>query len=102
MEESDLFGRAFDGVVAWGLFFLLDEEAQRRLIAKVAAVLPSGGKFLFTAPSQICSWADIMTGRASISLGYEAYRKALEAEGMPLVGTEHDECENHYYFAQKP
>lgn len=101
VEESAFFGRTFDAVVAWGLFFLLDEGVQRRLIAKVAAVLPSGSKLLFTAPSQICSWVDIMTGRPSISLGHEAYRNALEAEGMRLVGTQHDECENHYYFAQK-
>jgi len=101
VEDSDFFGRTFDGVVAWGLFFLLDAEVQRRLIAKVAAVLPSGGRLLFTSPSQSCSWADAMTGRTSISLGYEAYRKALEAEGMSLVGTRLDEGENHYYFAQK-
>jgi cyclopropane fatty-acyl-phospholipid synthase-like methyltransferase len=101
VEESDFFGRAFDGVVAWGLFFLLDEEVQRRLIRKVAAILPSGGKFLFTAPSQICSWADLMTGRTSLSLGHEAYRKALEAEHVRLVRTQRDECENYYYFGQK-
>jgi hypothetical protein len=50
---------------------------------------------------QSCSWADAMTGRTSISLGHEAYRNALEAEGMSLVGTHRDEGENHYYFAQK-
>jgi cyclopropane fatty-acyl-phospholipid synthase-like methyltransferase len=100
-EDSDFFGRTFDGVVAWGLFFLLDAEVQRTLIAKVAAVLPRGGRFLFTAPSQSCSWPDAMTGRTSISLGHEAYRNAMEAEGMSLVGTHRDEGENHYYFAQK-
>lgn len=101
VEDSDFFGRTFDAVVGWGLFFLLDVEVQRRLVAKVAAVLPSGGRFLFTAPSQSCSWADAMTGRTSISLGYEAYRNALEVEGLSLVGTHRDEGENHYYFAQK-
>src|SRR5215475_5871570 len=84
------------GVLAWGLFFLLDVEIQRRLIAKIASVLRSGGRFLFTAPSQSCSWCDALTGRTSISLGYEAYRKALEAEGMSVVGTQLDEGENHY------
>ena len=101
VEDSDFFGRTFDGVVAWGLFFLLDAEVQRRLIAKVAGLLPSGGRLLFTAPSQSCSWADAMTGRTSISLGHEAYRNALETEGMSLVGTGRDEGENHYYFAHK-
>jgi SAM-dependent methyltransferase len=101
VEDSDFFARTFDGVVAWGLFFLLDAEVQRRLIAKVAGVLRSGGRLVFTTPSQSCSWRDAMTGRASISLGDEAYRKALEAEGMSLVGTHRDEGGNHYYFAQK-
>jgi SAM-dependent methyltransferase len=101
VEDSIFFGRTFDGVVALGLFFLLDVKVQRRLIAKIASVLRNGGRFLFTAPSQSCSWRDAMTGRTSISLGYEAYRKALEAEGMSLVGTQLDEGENHYYFAQK-
>jgi hypothetical protein len=42
-----------------------------------------------------------MTGRTSISLGYEAYRKALVAEGLSLIGTNIDDAENHYYFAQR-
>jgi hypothetical protein len=101
VEDSDFFGLTFDGVVASGLFFLLDVEDQRRSIGRIAGVLRSGGRLLFTAPSQSCSWRDAMTGRTSISLGYEAYQKALEAEGMSLVGTRSDEGENHYYFAQK-
>ena len=101
VEDSDFFDRTFDGVVAWGLFFLLDVAAQRRLIGKIAEALRSGGGLLFTAPSQSCSWRDSMTERTSVSLGHEAYRKALEAEDMSLVGTHVDEGENHYYFAQK-
>jgi cyclopropane fatty-acyl-phospholipid synthase-like methyltransferase len=101
VEESHFFGRTFDGVVAWGLFLLLDSEVQRRLIAKVATVLPIGGRFLFTAPSQICSWADLMTGRTSISLGYEAYRHTLESQAMSLLETRYDEAKNHYYFTRK-
>jgi SAM-dependent methyltransferase len=101
VEESDFFGQTFDAVVGWGLFFLLDVKVQRSLFKKVAGVLGSGGRLLFTAPSQNCSWRDAMTGRISTSLGYEAYREALEAEGMSLMGTRRDEGENYYYFAQK-
>ena len=101
VRDSDFFARTFDGVVAWGLFFLLHEEVQRRLIKKVAGVLQTGGKLLFTAPKESGSWPDVMTGRSQLSLGYEEYRKALEAEGMLLVGTQRDEGDNHYYFAQK-
>jgi cyclopropane fatty-acyl-phospholipid synthase-like methyltransferase len=102
VEDSDFFARTFDGVVAWGLFFLLDAEVQRRLIKKVAGVLQRGGRLLFTAPNESGSFPpDVMTGRSQFSLGYEEYRKALQAEGMLLVGTHRDEGENHYYFTQK-
>ena len=43
----------------------------------------------------------MMTGRTSVSLGYEAYRNALHAEGIPLVGTHIDNAGNNYYFAHK-
>jgi hypothetical protein len=65
----------------WGLFFLLDVDAQRRLIQKIVGALSSGGRLLFTAPKQSCSWQDAMTGRFSISMGQDAYREALAAEG---------------------
>src|SRR5882757_2290032 len=61
VEDSDFFDLTFDAVVAWGLFFLLDAEVQRKLIAKIATILPSGGRLLFTSPSQTCSWIDAMT-----------------------------------------
>ena len=101
VEDSDFFGRTFDAVIAWGLFSLLDAELQRKLIAKIATALRVGGRLLFTAPSQICSWSDAMTERTSLSLGYKAYRNTLEAEGMTLVGTCRDEGGNHHYSAQK-
>jgi SAM-dependent methyltransferase len=101
VEDSDFFGRNFDGVVAWGLFFLLTAEIQLKLIAKVAAILPSGGRLLFTAPKEACSWLDAMTERPSISLGHEAYRVALDAEGLALVDTYVDEGQNDHYSALK-
>ncbi len=101
VEDSDFFARTFDGVVTLGLFFLLDAEVQRRLIKKVAGVLQSGGRLLFTAPNEGGSWPDVMTGRPQFSRGYEQYRRTLEAEGMLLVGTHRDEGENHYCFVQK-
>jgi SAM-dependent methyltransferase len=36
VEGSDFFARTFHGVIAWGLFFLLDAYVQRRLIQKIA------------------------------------------------------------------
>jgi SAM-dependent methyltransferase len=101
VEDSDFFGKEFDAVVAVGLFFLLDEQAQLQLIEKIAGALRSGGHLLFTAPRQICSWTDGMTDRTSFGLGLDAYREALQKQGLSLIGTAVDEGENHYYIARK-
>jgi 2-polyprenyl-3-methyl-5-hydroxy-6-metoxy-1,4-benzoquinol methylase len=100
-EDSDFFGREFDGIVAWGLIFLLDADSQRRLLAKMAGALRTDGSMLFTAPRAACSWLDIMTGEASTSLGLDEYRRELEAAGLTLIGTEIDAGENHYYMTVK-
>jgi len=102
VEESDFFGRAFDGVVAWGLLFLLPPDVQTLLVQKVARALKPGGKFLFTVPLPACEWADALTGQKSVSLGAEAYRAMLAAAGLSVVGEQHDEGDNHYYFAARP
>jgi SAM-dependent methyltransferase len=101
VEESPFFGRAFDAAVAWGLMFLLPEESQRRVIHRVARAFKPSGRFLFTAPAQICTWADLSTGRPSRSLGADAYKTELAAAGFSLVGEYDDEGENHYYDAIK-
>ena len=86
IEDSHLFGRRFDGVSAWGLMFLLASEVQATLIHKVAMALKPGGRFLFTAPHQACEWLDNLTGKTSVSLGSDTYRKLIESEGLALVG----------------
>jgi len=100
-EDSAFFGRTFDAVVSWGLFFLLEEETQRQLITKVAGALKTGGSFLFTSPEEICSWTDGMSDQLSLSLGYEVYKNLMEAEGLVLTGTRRSTGDNFYYFAQK-
>jgi 2-polyprenyl-3-methyl-5-hydroxy-6-metoxy-1,4-benzoquinol methylase len=69
VEDSEFFGRTFDGVFAWGLMFLLSPDVQVALIPRMARVLNSGGNLLFTAPTQVCAWQDALTGRESVSLG---------------------------------
>jgi SAM-dependent methyltransferase len=101
VEESRFFGQTFDGVLAWGLVFLLSADAQRDLIRRVARALDPGGRFLFTSPAQPCTWEDVLTGRLSLSLGAEGYRDALAHAGL-VVSAEHlDEGENHYYDAAR-
>lgn len=45
-EESAFFDRTFDGVIAWGLLFLLPPETQAIVIRKAAQALKPGGKLL--------------------------------------------------------
>lgn len=101
VEDSRFFGRTFDGIIAVGLMFLLSADSQRDLIRRVALALNPGGRFLFTSPAQSCTWADLLTGRQSLSLGAEAYKAVLSDAGLILVAKDLDEGENHYYEAAK-
>jgi SAM-dependent methyltransferase len=53
VQDSKFFDRTFDGVLAWGLMFLLSPEDQRRLIRRIADILVPGGRLLFTCPAEI-------------------------------------------------
>jgi SAM-dependent methyltransferase len=99
VERSSFFDRTFDAAVAWGFMFLLPADIQRATIHRIAQALNVGGRFLFTAPSQACSWADASTGRTSLSLGANAYEAMLADAGLTLVGEREDEGENNYYEA---
>jgi cyclopropane fatty-acyl-phospholipid synthase-like methyltransferase len=101
VQSSDFFERKFEGVVAWGLMFLLPGGQQSKLIQKVSDVLTEGGQFLFTAPRQVAKWEDVLTAGASVSLGVDGYRKALEEAGLVLVDERDDEGENHYFLSAK-
>ncbi len=99
VETCTFFGRTFDAVIAWGLLFLLRPAVQERVIRKIARVLAPNGRFMFTAPRQACEWNDVMTGRPSVSLGAERYRRVLEAAGFTVIGETEDEGESHYFMA---
>jgi cyclopropane fatty-acyl-phospholipid synthase-like methyltransferase len=101
VETSSFFDRTFDAAVSWGLLFLLPGDTQRDVIRRVARALNPGGRFLFTAPSQTGTWADLSTGRESISLGREEYVRAIADAGLTLLTTHVDEGENHYYDTRR-
>lgn len=101
IEDSTFFGRSFEGVVACGLMFLLTPESQALVVTKVACALDPGGRFLFSAPWQLCTWTDALTGRRSVSLGREAYVRLLAAEGLELEAEFQDEGGNHFYASVK-
>jgi len=101
VEASTFFNRTFDGVLAWGLLFLLDPAAQALVIQKVGRVLKPQGRFLFTAPREPLEWLDGMTDQPSQSLGEERYKLLLRDAGLRWVTDARDEGDNYYYFAEK-
>jgi SAM-dependent methyltransferase len=101
VEASTFFHRTFDGVLAWGLLFLLKPATQALVIEKVSRALNPGGRFLFTAPKERVEWLDAMTGRESQSLGAQAYTRLLRDAGLTLVAEAEDEGENHYFFVER-
>ncbi len=99
-QDSAFFNRTFDAAVSIGLLFLLSEDDQERVIYRVGGSLRAGGRFLFSAPREICEWQDMLTGRPSRSLGEKEYERILQASGLCLV-----RClqgENHFFDAAKP
>ena len=100
-EDSAFFGRAFDAIVAWGVLFLMEEEAQREVLRRAAAALRPGGRLLFTAPREKREWIDILTERPSWSLGAEVYQSLLRELGCEVSSGVTDEGGNYYYEAVK-
>ncbi|MEM8770623.1 MAG: class I SAM-dependent methyltransferase [Pseudomonadota bacterium] len=100
-ERSEFFGRTFDAALAVGLIFLLRENTQRELVPRIAKALKPGGKLLFSAPRQACAWNDILTGRRSLSLGAEEYRRILADVGLKICREFADEGRTYYYEAKK-
>jgi cyclopropane fatty-acyl-phospholipid synthase-like methyltransferase len=100
VQESEFFGRKFEGAIAIGLIFLLTEQEQANLIHRVSEILEPGGRFLFTAPIQTGTWNDLNTGLKCISLGQEHYVDLLNKEGLRVVANYKDVGENEYYNAE--
>ena len=101
VQESSFFGRKFEGAIAIGLLFLLAESDQAALIARVSEFLVPGGRFLFTAPLEVGTWADMNTGLECRSLGRQRYEELLTQSDFRIVATHVDEGANHYYEAEK-
>ena len=100
VEDSRFFERKFDGVVSWGLMFLLSVEEQRRLIGKIAGILRPRGRLLFTSEREPMVWKDAMTGLESRSLGSAEYRRLLSTAGFSTI-REYEDQENYYFEASK-
>ena len=101
VQNCNFFGRKFEGAIAIGLLFLLPESDQAALIASVSRIVVPGGRFLFTAPLQVGTWADTNTGLQCRSLGQEKYEELLTQSDFEVIGTHVDEGANNYYEAKK-
>jgi cyclopropane fatty-acyl-phospholipid synthase-like methyltransferase len=97
VQESDFFGRHYQGAVAIGRTFLLPEAEQSALISRVARMLAPGGRFLFTAPIEKGEWSDANTGIACRSLGQAKYEEILADAGFIVLATFSDAGANNYY-----
>ncbi len=99
VQKSHFFNQKFDAAMAVGLIFLLTEKEQRAFINDVSKALKSGGRFLFSAPSQTAHWKDVSTGCESRSLGQKRYVEVLDKTGFRLLSTFRDAGNNLYYDA---
>src|ERR1044071_5144307 len=79
VQDSLFFNRRFNGVVAWGLIFLLFREYQRGVIQRVANILLPVGGFLCTSSPEVdpLVWNAFIGGLESRSLGVAEYRRLL-------------------------
>lgn len=99
IQNFDYFNRTYDGAIAIGLMFLLSKSDQQELISAVSRALVSGGRFVFTAPKQECTWIDGITGTVSQSLGMKKYEEVLANSGFQLLSTFSDSGGNNFYNA---
>jgi 2-polyprenyl-3-methyl-5-hydroxy-6-metoxy-1,4-benzoquinol methylase len=99
VQDSTFFNRSFDGVLAWGLIFLLSVADQRRLIQRFAEILEPGGRLLFTSAAEAAVWNDAMTELETRSLGAEEYRRLLAQAGFSITTEYEDIGQNHYFDA---
>jgi cyclopropane fatty-acyl-phospholipid synthase-like methyltransferase len=101
VQDTDFFGRTYDAAVAIGLIFLLADSDQVALISRVANIVVPGGRFLFTAPTQVHEWTDVNTGAPCRSLGQAKYEEILKDAGFRVAATLVDIGENNYYDVER-
>ncbi|MEM7281913.1 MAG: class I SAM-dependent methyltransferase [Pseudomonadota bacterium] len=99
--DSDFFQKQFDAAISIGFIFLLSQEDQIKLLDQVARILRPRASFLFTAPKEVGTWKDALTGHSCVSLGRDVYEDALEQSGFRLVAYHEDSGKNNYYEVEK-
>lgn len=101
VPESFFFGRTFDAALMVGVIFLLPGTVQQTVFPRIAAAVRPCGSLLFSAPREMGTWDDVLTGRTCCSLGQQGYTSMLRAAGFRLVAEHDDDGGNHFYEAQR-
>ncbi|MCX6971074.1 MAG: class I SAM-dependent methyltransferase [Verrucomicrobia bacterium] len=102
--QSDLFGRAFDAVIAYGLMFHFPLNKQVAVIAKVSEHLLEGGKFLFNSSSEQGETVSEMNAVkvAHWSMSATQYAQTLHKHHLVLAREYADKQSGSYvYVAEK-
>lgn len=104
LQDSDFFDTSFDAIIAWGVLFHLTPDDRALAIARIAAALNPGGRFLFTAQQDRIDDYSTMNGLRVpyISLGAAEYTRLLREHGLTLLDEHFDAWENYVYIAEKP
>lgn len=104
VQTFDFFGDTFDAVIAWGVLFHLSPADQAIVIARVAAALAPGGRFLFTAADIDVVHENPMQDLSFryTSLGVDRYAQLLDQQGLTSIGHHCDAWDNYVYTAVKP
>jgi 2-polyprenyl-3-methyl-5-hydroxy-6-metoxy-1,4-benzoquinol methylase len=102
--QSDLFGRDFDAVIAYGLVFHFPLNKQEAVIAKVSEHLLEGGKFLFNSSSEQGETVSEMNAVkvAHWSMSAAQYAQTLHKHHLMLASEYEDKQSGTYvYVAEK-
>ena len=102
--QSDLFGRHFDAVIAYGLMFHFPPNQQEAVIAKVSERLLKGGKFLFNSSSEQGETVSEMNAVkvAHWSMSAAQYAQTLRKHHLVLAREYEDKQSGTYvYLAEK-
>ncbi len=103
IEHSDWFGRHYDAIVSWGVWFYLPDTLQHQLIRQAASQLRAAGWLWFTAGREAGERHGHMNGVDFHywSLGEAGYREALQSQGFGAIEVIEDAGANCYYYAQR-
>jgi SAM-dependent methyltransferase len=108
IQSAMLPDEHFDAAISWGVLFHLPHAEQSLAIQRLASVLKTGGKLLFTSGDRGDRTDDGIQGEPMNgvpfhywSLTPDGYRSLLAEHGLVLLDVHQDQGKNTYYLAEK-